>query len=251
MPEEFPRKAAQLQIEAIIKFGDKPKNSLPKKKGPKITGLNEFPTSEPTDDETRVSALKFALNWFGRNDRRYFPKLLTDIRNNFPDKFTSEEARWIATRVLIDNLHRTEQRKLRKEAREFVKRIDSNWENYSTTGKQRAITKEANSRLNPRYISAQFEHDLKREYDLIDRNKRAGGMIRIPDLWREMKGQGYTRSEFEQELFRLENKRIIDIQTAHPSMVPEHDRKLGIPHHRRGHLNYVLFRYNPNKPMRR
>ncbi|PWI49510.1 hypothetical protein CEE45_01580 [Candidatus Heimdallarchaeota archaeon B3_Heim] len=76
-----------------------------------------------------------------------------------------------APRVLIDNLTRTEQRKLRKETREFVKRTDPNWQNYSTLGKQRAITAEANRRLNPRHISAQFEYDLKREYDLINRNK--------------------------------------------------------------------------------
>ncbi|PWI49511.1 hypothetical protein CEE45_01585 [Candidatus Heimdallarchaeota archaeon B3_Heim] len=77
-------------------------------------------------------------------------------------------------------------------------------------------------------------------------------MIPIPDLWREMKDQGYTRSEFERELFRLENERTIDIQTAsQPRFISDSDRNLGIPHQRRGHLNYVLFRYNPKKPMRR
>lgn len=157
-----------------------------------------------------------------------------------------------APRVLIDNLHRTEQRKLRKESRDFVKRTDPNWKNYSTLGKQRAITEEANRRLNPRHISVQFEHDLKREYDLINEYKRAGDMVRIPDLWREMKGHGYTRSEFERELFRLEKERTIEMQTAsQPRFIPEYDRKLGIPHQRRGHLNYVVFRYDPRKPMRR
>ena len=167
-------------------------------------------------------------------------------------QFTTRHNLLQAPRVLIDNLHRTEKRKLRQETREFLKRTDPNWDNYSTLGKQRAVTEEANRRLNPRHISVQFKHDLKKEYDLINEQKRAGGMVRIPDLWREMKNAGYSRAEFERELFRLEKERIIEMQSAsQPRFIPEHDRKLGIPLPQRGHLNYVVFRYDPRKPMRR
>lgn len=166
--------------------------------------------------------------------------------------FTTRHNPLQAPRVLIDNLHRTEKRKLKQQTREFLKRTDSNWENYSTLGKQRAITEEANRRLNPRHISAQFEHDLKKSYDMINEQQRAGGMVRIPDLWREMKGHDYSRAEFERELFRLEKERTIEMQAAsQPRFIPEYDRKLGIPLPRRGHLNYVVFRYDPRKPTRR
>lgn len=157
-----------------------------------------------------------------------------------------------APHIVIENLPRREKRKLRQEAREFLTRMDPNWENYSTIGKHRAITEEANRRLNPRHISVQFEHDLKKSYDLINEQKRAGNVVRIPDLWRELKDAGYSRAEFERELFRLEKERTIEMQAAsQPRFIPEYDRKLGIPHSRRGHLNYVVWRFDPSKPIRR
>ncbi|PWI49479.1 hypothetical protein CEE45_01425 [Candidatus Heimdallarchaeota archaeon B3_Heim] len=101
MPESFPRKTAELQIQAIISYRNNKSEPKKKKKRKRKIGLREFPSKEPTDDETRKSALRFALNWFGRNDQRYFVRLINEITNNFPKaNYTQAESRWIATQAL-------------------------------------------------------------------------------------------------------------------------------------------------------
>ncbi len=87
-----------------------------------------------------------------------------------------------------------------------------------------------------------FKKDLKNEFDIINIQERRGGMVRIPDLYNEMKDD-YSKEEFQQNLLELEKERVIELQTASdPKLIPENERKIGIVHESRGHLNYVVWR---------
>ncbi|MFX0171974.1 MAG: hypothetical protein ACFE9L_08645 [Candidatus Hodarchaeota archaeon] len=91
-------------------------------------------------------------------------------------------------------------------------------------------------------VMSDFEYDLKREFDFINENKRAGNMVRIPDLYHEMKDQ-YSKEEFQQKLLELEKERVIELQAASDQkVIPETERDIGISHQSRGHLNYVVWR---------
>ena len=98
MPEKFPRRTAELQIKAII---SNPSQPVKLENRVKPTRENPYPVKEPVDSDNKRKALRFAVNWFGRNDQKYFVRLITDIINSFETpRFTSEEARWIANQAL-------------------------------------------------------------------------------------------------------------------------------------------------------
>jgi hypothetical protein len=85
-----------------------------------------------------------------------------------------------------------------------------------------------------------FKQDFQQEYDLMYA-ERKGSMVRIPDLWQKMKNKGYSRKEFEKELFAMEKKREIELQTASdPRLVK--DKKDAIDHPSRGLITYVVWR---------
>jgi len=85
-----------------------------------------------------------------------------------------------------------------------------------------------------------FKHDFQQEYDSMHTERR-GSMVRIPDLWKKMEKKGYSRKEFEKELFAMEKKREIELQTASdPKLVK--DKKDAIDHPSRGLITYVVWR---------
>lgn len=95
------------------------------------------------------------------------------------------------------------------------------------------------------------ESKIKFHFDKINKETRAGNMVRIPELWRKVKKEGISRKEFEKTLYKLEKERKIDLQVASATYVikPE-DKKLGMPHSTRGHINYVVWRKPPKKKTR-
>ena len=89
-------------------------------------------------------------------------------------------------------------------------------------------------------LGTTFQSDLKQEYDSMHTERR-GSMVRIPDVWQKMEKKGYTRKEFEKELFTMEKKREIELQTASdPKLVK--DKKDAIDHPSRGLITYVVWR---------
>ena len=94
---------------------------------------------------------------------------------------------------------------------------------------------------NKKMSSEEFKKELKTSYDTINFNERRGGMIPIPKLWDELSKKGVERTQFEDELFKLEKEQIIELQIANdPKLVS--DQKKSIQHPSRGLINYVVWR---------
>ncbi len=91
------------------------------------------------------------------------------------------------------------------------------------------------------FSSDQFTSELKNAYETINSNEGRGGMVPIPKLWDALSIIGVPRSQFEDELFRLEKERVIELQIASdPKLVNDKDKSIQHPSH--GLLNYVVWR---------
>lgn len=94
---------------------------------------------------------------------------------------------------------------------------------------------------NKKYSSDDFKELLKEEYNRINFMEKRGGMVPIPNLWDELTKKGIGRNQFEEELFKLEKERIIELQIASdPKLVKEKDKSINHPS--RGLINYVVWR---------
>jgi hypothetical protein len=102
IPEKFPLRTAKLQIKAII---SNPSQPVKLENRVKPTKENPYPEKEPVDSKHKRKALRFTVNWFGRNNQKYFVLLIIDIINNFSRaSFSYEEARIETVRDIISGL---------------------------------------------------------------------------------------------------------------------------------------------------
>ena len=126
---------------------------------------------------------------------------------------------------------------------EKVKELDSRMSILEKTvgGKDSSQINIGTANLSTTISSYEFTNLLRKSYDLINFQEKRGGLIPIPKLWDEMNKKGVSRSQFENELYSLEIKGVIDLQTAgDSSLIKDSDKSL--KHHTRGLINYVVWR---------
>lgn len=121
---------------------------------------------------------------------------------------------------------------------EKVKELDTRMSNLE---KKLGGKESSQGNIETTISTEEFTNHLRKSYDLINIQGRHGGMIPIPKLWKEMNKHGVSWDEFKSELFNLEKKGVIDLQSAgDPSIFTENDKTIQDPI--RGYINYVVWR---------
>jgi len=84
---------------------------------------------------------------------------------------------------------------------------------------------------------------IKYHFDTINQEKRAGNMVRIPDLYEKVKKDDVSWKEFKKTLFELEKERVIDLQVASAHyLIPKEEHKYFLNKGKRDQIFYVVWR---------